>query len=310
MMGQNGDCREIDLFSCTNPTGVPNMIRKLLLFMASIQCLFLLGCSTLQQVGQALEGQKPTAQVKGVRLTGLDFDGLDLAFDVNVENPNPVGISLAGLDYDLKLLGSRFLQGDQPMGLKVAAKGSSQVEVPMRLGFQKLMSTYQQLKTARQAGYELDLGMGFDVPVLGRVRVPVSYKGEIPVPKMPDVKLKSLDVQQLSMSGAKLLLQLQVDNPNDFSLLLDKLNYNLKLNGFDVGGGLLEKSVNINQGGQGVIGLPVSLDFAQAGMGLYSALLGKGMSYDLSGSMNAASSNPILKRFHIPLDKQGNVSLK
>jgi LEA14-like dessication related protein len=112
------------------------------------------------------------------------------------------------------------------------------------------------------------------------------------------------------MSGAKLLLQLQVDNPNDFSLLLDKLNYNLKLNGFDVGGGLLEKSVNINQGGQGVIGLPVSLDFAQAGMGLYSALLGKGMSYDLSGSMNAASSNPILKRFHIPLDKQGNVSLK
>jgi LEA14-like dessication related protein len=286
------------------------MIRKLLLSTLLLQALWLQGCNTLQQMGQALEGQKPTALVQGVRMTGLDFDGVDLAFDVKVDNPNPVGISLAGLDYDLKLLGSRFLQGDQPMGMKVAAKGSSQVEVPMRLGFQQLMSTYQQLKTAHQAGYELDLGMGFDVPVLGRVRVPVSYRGEIPVPKMPNVKLQSLDVQQLSMSSAKLLLQMQVDNPNDFSLMLDQLNYHLKLNGFDVGGGLVEKSVNIKQGGQGVIGLPVSLDFAQAGMGLYSALLGKGMSYDLSGSMNAVSSNPILKSFRIPLDKQGNLPLK
>jgi len=245
-----------------------------------------------------------------IRLTGLDFEGIDLAFDVKVDNPNPVGISLAGLDYDLKLLGSRFMQGNQPMGLKVAAKGSSQVEVPMRLGFQQLLSTYQQLKSTNQAGYELDLGMGFDMPVLGRVRVPVSYKGEMPVPKMPDVKLRSLDVQQLTMSGAKLLLEVQVDNPNSFSLLLNRLNYNLKLNGFDVGSGLLEKSVNIKQGGQGVFGLPVSLDFAQAGKGLYSALLGKGISYDLSGSMNAASSNPILKGFTIPLDKQGSVQLK
>ncbi|MEJ2394912.1 MAG: LEA type 2 family protein [Candidatus Thiodiazotropha sp.] len=112
------------------------------------------------------------------------------------------------------------------------------------------------------------------------------------------------------MSGASLLLQLEVDNPNSFSLLLNKLNYNLKLNGYDVGGGLVDKAVNIKQDGRGTVSLPVSLDFAQAGMGLYSALLGKGISYDLSGSMQASSSNPILEAFRIPLDKQGRVDLQ
>ncbi|MCU7795503.1 MAG: LEA type 2 family protein [Candidatus Thiodiazotropha sp. (ex Myrtea spinifera)] len=286
------------------------MSRKVLLLFVLIHAISLSGCATLEQVGQVLEGQKPTAQVNGVRLTSLDFEGMDLAFDVQVDNPNPVGISLAGLDYDLSLLGSRFLKGDQPMGMRLAANGNSSVEVPMRLGFQQLLSTYQQLKGADSAGYQLDLGMGFDVPVLGRVRVPVSYQGEFPVPKMPDVKVRSLDVQQLSMSGAKLTMQLEVDNPNAFSLLLNQLNYDVKLNGYNVGSGLMGRAVNLQQGSPGVINLPLSLDFAQAGMGLYKALLGSGISYDLSGSMEASSSNAILKHFQMPLKKQGRVSLR
>ncbi|MCU7809991.1 MAG: LEA type 2 family protein [Candidatus Thiodiazotropha sp. (ex Notomyrtea botanica)] len=286
------------------------MSRKVLLLLVLIYAISLSGCATLEQVGQVLEGQKPTAQVNGVRLTGLDFEGMDLAFDVQVDNPNPVGISLAGLDYDLSLLGSRFLKGDQPMGMKLAANGNSSVEVPMRLGFQQLLSTYQQLKGADSAGYQLDLGMGFDVPVLGRVRVPVSYQGEFPVPEMPDVKVRSLDVQQLSMSGATLMMQLEVDNPNAFSLLLNQLNYDVKLNGYNVGSGLMDRAVNLQQGSPGVINLPLSLDFAQAGMGLYKALLGSGIRYDLNGSMEASSSNPILKHFQMPLEKQGSVSLR
>ncbi len=286
------------------------MLRILLLITSLTQMLLLAGCATLEQVGQALEGQKPTASVRGLRLTSLDMSGVDLTFDVQIDNPNPVGISLAGLDYDLKLLGSSFLQGDQPMGMKLTANGSSQVQVPVRLGFQQLVDSYRQLKGAKQVGYELDLGMGFEVPLLGRVRVPVSYQGEFPIPEMPGVTLRSLDVEQLTLTGAKLLLQLEVDNPNNFSVLLDRLNYNLKLNGYDVGGGLVKKGVNIQQDGQGTVSLPLSLDFAQAGMGLYKALLGKGVQYDLSGSMDASSSHPMLEHFRIPLDKQGSVNLR
>ena len=286
------------------------MPRFLPVVFIMVQLFMLSSCATLEQVSEALEGQKPTARVEGLRLTGLDMRGVDLTFDVQVDNPNPIGISLAALDYDLKLFGSSFLQGDQPMGMKLAAGGRSQVAVPVRLGFQQLLDSYRQHKGAEEVGYELDLGMGFDVPVLGKVRVPASYQGKLPIPEMPDVTLKSVDVERLTLSGAKLMLELQVDNPNSFSLLLDKLNYNLKLNGYDVGSGLVNQAARVQSDSRGVISLPLSLDFAQAGKGLYSALLGSGMSYDLSGSMQAGSSNPILKQFRIPLDKQGRVGLK
>jgi LEA14-like dessication related protein len=286
------------------------MLRRALIVSALLLTLLLTACATLEQVGQVLEGQKPSASVQGLRLTGLDMSGVDLTFDVKVDNPNPVGISLSALDYDLKLFGSTFLQGDQPMGMKLAANGSSQVQVPVRLGFQQLLNSFQQLKGAKAVAYQLDLGMGFDVPLLGQVRVPVDYGGEFPIPEMPTVTLRSLDVTKLTLSGASMLLELQVDNPNNFSLLLDKLNYNLKLNGYDVGGGTVDKRVSVAQDGQGVVTLPVSLDFAQTGRGLYSVLLGKGISYDLSGSVDASSSNPILAPFRIPLDRQGRINLK
>ena len=286
------------------------MSRNLLLPIALLQLLMLTSCATLDQVSQVLEGQKPSARVEGLRLTGLDMNGVDLTFDVGVDNPNPVGISLAGLDYDLKLFGSSFLQGDQPMGMKLAANGRSQVQVPVRLGFQQLLNSYRQLKGAEEVAYQLDLGMGFEVPVLGKVRVPASHQGQLPIPEMPAVSLKSVDVDKLSLSGAKLLLELQVDNPNSFSLLLDKLDYNLKLNGYDVGGGVVNQAARVQQDGRSLISLPLSLDFSQAGMGLYKALLGEGISYDLSGLMQASGSNPILSGFTIPLDKKGSVGLK
>ncbi len=286
------------------------MPRLLVLPIALIQLFLLSSCATLEQVSQTLEGQKPTAKVEGLRLTSLDMNGVDLAFDVEVNNPNPVGISLAGLDYDLKLFGSRFVSGEQPMGMRLAANQSSQIALPVRMEFKQLLAAYQQLKSADKAGYDLAMGLGFEVPVLGKLRVPVSYRGEVPIPKMPELKVRSLDVQKLSMSGAQLMMQLEVDNPNAFSLFLTQLNYDLKLNGFDVGGGQITRPVDLKQKGEGVINLPVSLDFAQAGMGLYKALLGSGISYDLSGSMKASGSNPFFSGFSMPLNKKGTVGLK
>ncbi|MCU7890537.1 MAG: LEA type 2 family protein [Candidatus Thiodiazotropha sp. (ex Ustalcina ferruginea)] len=287
------------------------MLRHSLILIAVYSLMLIQGCSSMERVGQIMKGQKPTAKVTGVKVTSLDFDGVELAFDVNVTNPNPVGIDLAGLDYDLKLLGNSFVKGEQPMALSVAANGTSQVELPMRLGFRQLMSSYQKLQHASQAAYQLDLGLGFNIPVLGKMKLPVSYQGEFPIPKIPDIKVKNLDIQKLTLNNAKLLLQIEVENPNNFSLLLDQLSYNLKLNGFNIGNGLLSQSVDIKQDGRGVINLPLSVDIMQAGLGLYSALLGNdGLKYELNGSMAATSSNSILSDIRIPLNEQGIIEMK
>jgi hypothetical protein len=46
-------------------------------------------------------------------------------------------------------------------------------------------------------------------------------------------------------------------------------------------------------------------------MGLYSALLkGTGIHYELNGALQGSTPDGLLERFHIPLDKQGDITLQ
>ncbi|MEW7984340.1 MAG: LEA type 2 family protein [Candidatus Thiodiazotropha sp.] len=269
------------------------------------------GCSSLQQVGQVMEGRKPTAQVEGIRLTGLDFDGVDLVFDVDAHNPNAFSIDLAEFDYDLQLFEQSFLKGGQSAGVSLAAQTTSRIAVPVRLGFQQLLKSYRQLRNADQASYQLDMGLAFKMPVIGSLRLPVSYAGDFPVPKIPDFSIRSLAVKRLTLNEAEVLLQLGVENPNSFSLVLQQLDYNLKLNGAAIGKGLIRQPVDIAQGGSGVVSIPLTIDLAEAGKGLYAALLGlSDMRYELNGSILASGPRELLESFKIPLEKQGHIQLK
>ncbi|MCG8038721.1 MAG: LEA type 2 family protein [Candidatus Thiodiazotropha taylori] len=278
----------------------------LLLFMI----LLFQGCSSLQQAEQLMNGIQPTGEVKGVKLSGLDLKGIDLLFDVEVDNPNPVAISLDGLDYDLKLLNRSFLKGQQSMGMSLAADGKSQVKLPVRMEFERLLQHYSELSKRDDVPYQLDLGLGIDVPLLGRVRLPMSYQGRLPVPQLPDVRVSRIDVQRLSLQAIDLMLELEVENPNRFALMLQRLDYQFKLNGIDVGQGAAAQSLNIDKQGKGRVRLPLSLDLQKAGGGLYSALMGgRGLSYELSGRLDATGDTPLIGDIKIPLDRQGNFNL-
>ncbi|MCG8016015.1 MAG: LEA type 2 family protein [Candidatus Thiodiazotropha sp. 'RUGA'] len=278
----------------------------LLLFMI----LLFQGCSSLQQAEQLMNGIQPSGEVKGVKLSGLDLRGIDLLFDVEVDNPNPVAISLDGLDYDLKLLNRSFLKGQQSMGMSLAADGKSQVKLPVRMEFERLLEHYSELSKRDDVPYQLDLGLGIDVPLLGRVRLPMSYQGRLPVPKLPDVRVSRIDVQRLSLQAIDLMLELEVENPNRFALMLQRLDYQFKLNGIDVGQGAAAQSLNIDKQGKGRVRLPLSLDLQKAGGGLYSALMGgRGLSYELSGMLDATGDTPLIGDIKIPLDRQGSFNL-
>ncbi|MCG7871407.1 MAG: LEA type 2 family protein [Candidatus Thiodiazotropha lotti] len=284
------------------------------MYRQTITLLFLVllfqGCSSLQQAEQLMTGIAPTGEVKGVKLSGLDLRGIDLLFDVEVDNPNPVAITLDGLDYDLQLLNRRFLKGQQAMGMSLAADGKSQVKLPVRMEFEQLLKQYSELSKRDDVPYQLDLGLGVDVPLLGRVRLPVSYQGVLPVPKLPDVRVSRIDVQRLSLQAIDLMLELEVENPNRFALMLQRLDYQFKLNGIDVGQGAAAQTLNVDKLGKGRVHLPLSLDLQKAGSGLYSALVGgRGLSYELSGMLDATGDTPIIGDIKIPLDKQGRFNL-
>lgn len=272
---------------------------------------FVLGLAACTpMVKQAFENQKPQVSVVDQRLTGLDFERVSLAFGIQVDNPNPIGIDLQGLDYDLKLDGHSFVAGKQDKQMKIAASGSSRIELPLSMTFKEIEKGLSGLKGKDQVPYELTTGLLIRVPLLGTVRYPVVSQGVLPIPQLPKLALQGIKLESIGFTGATLALSLQVDNPNNFSVALNALNYDLTINGKHWASGNSQTLGDIKEKQKSLISLPVTISLMDLGSG-FSNLLKSGvdLNYNLVGKLNASTSNKLIGNFDMPFDNSGRVKL-
>ncbi|HEX9971485.1 MAG TPA: LEA type 2 family protein [bacterium] len=274
-------------------------------FLLIIMLIF--GCATLQQLANI---QQPTLDVQNVRMTGLSFDAVDLAFDIKIQNPNPLAASLAGFDFDFQINDASFLKGQQDKQVTVQAMGESMIEIPISLNFKDLYSTFQALKNQDSSGYKLLGGLSFNLPVLGPTRIPMSKTGKVPNLKLPSVSIGSLKLNNISLTKANLELKLNVDNPNSFNFLMNKLNYDFVVNGKTWVKGLTQNQVQVKEKGASTVSIPISLNFLDMGMALYQMIAGnQKLNYQLKGVVDLNSSLPLLGQVSLPIDRAGEINI-
>lgn len=272
---------------------------------------FMLGLSACTpMVKQAFENQKPKVSVVDQRLTGLDFEKVSIAFGIQVDNPNPVGIDLQGLDYDLKLDGHSFVTGKQDQKMPIAAYGSSRIELPLSMTFKEIEQGLSGLKGKDEVPYELTTGLLIKVPLLGTIRYPVVSKGVLPVPQLPRISLQGIKLERFNFNGATMALSVLVDNPNNFNVALNSLNYDLTINGKHWARGSSQTLGTIREKQKSLITLPLSISLLDLGSG-FSSLIKSGtdLNYAIVGKLNASTSNKLIGNFDMPFDNSGHVKL-
>jgi len=269
--------------------------------------LILAGCSVVKNLTKI---QKPAVRVAKVRFTGMNFERVDLAFDVEIDNPNQLSVKLDAFDYDLQINGASFLTGKQDAQLQILAGQTSHLEIPISLGFKELYRTFQSLQNQDSSQYRLKGNLYFNLPILGKTAIPVSKTGWLPMVKLPKFKSPSLKIVRLGLTGANVALNLTVENPNAFSLLLNKLNYNFSVNGVDWAGGVTSKPVQIAEKGRGAISIPISLNFLQIGEGVMQLLSGGGQAtYNFSATADLQTSLPMIGKVQLPINKSGQLKI-
>ncbi|NOY77929.1 MAG: LEA type 2 family protein, partial [Calditrichaeota bacterium] len=149
-------------------------MRRVVLLGGVVLGLFILNCANVQSLIQHLSVEQPQVTVVGAQLKSLSFSGASLSFDVRVQNPNPVGIDLKEFHYDFLLDGHPFLSGDETQSLKIEPNGSNLLHIPVAFTFETIYKTWKDLRDKDTTRYQLKGVFGFDVPVLGRVRIPAS----------------------------------------------------------------------------------------------------------------------------------------
>lgn len=282
------------------------MNRRGLLAIMLLAVAGLSGCASFDTVKKAAGIKDPEVSISGIGVSSISMEGMTLQFALDVDNPNPLPLSLAGFDYALKLDGSQLLAGEQRDRVEIKARGKSQVQIPVSLKFADLSRLLSGGLAGESLDYELQTAALVDLPVVGVKRFPASRKGEFPVPRPPTVSLTGIDIQQIGLTGAKLVIGATLENPNGFGMEIGSLAYDLAVNGRRWAKSSLDGGVALRGKGSDSISIPVELDFREMGGSLYQALVrGEGLDYQLDGNMKFAADHPLLKAVQAPFSSRG-----
>ncbi|MFQ5677047.1 MAG: LEA type 2 family protein [bacterium] len=256
--------------------------------------------------------QKPIVRFSGVRIARPSFDSLDLLFDLEITNPNPVGIRLDEFEYNLALGGTDFLQGQQEEGMELRARSTDIVHVPLTLDYTDIYDTIRHTKDRDSTDYEIRLVLAFDLQVVGLpVKIPVRKQGRLPLIKPPKIKVSSLQLNRLGLTGADLVLRILLSNPNAFTFKLEQMSYQFAVNDVPWMNANSQKVVKIPAKDKGVMTFPISLNFLQVGRSVYDLLTNdRPVQYRFSGDLKLTTSLPILSKVTLPFDHAGEIALR
>jgi LEA14-like dessication related protein len=282
-----------------------NNIHKLsLLFLI----LIITGCAELAKHAETI---KPTAKLAGAHITNINFDQLDLVFDLEVDNKNPVALDLAGLDYDFKVEDQSLVSGVAAKAIKLKANAISPVQLPVTLKFDDLKKMPGEIWNKDKLAYDLSTTFNVVLPIIGNYAIPVNKQGELPVPKVPDIKIKDVKIKKLNFTSADVVAQVEVNNPNDFSVALKSFNYKLNINQKNWGQGKITQSREIPGKGKGIIDIPLKLDLFSIGSAAVALLQNKSpVEYQLTGNATIDTGLELLKGYDLPLDIKGTTALQ
>lgn len=275
-------------------------------------CLLLGGCAGLDE---EISRRQPDVSIESAHLGALSFEGAELVADVRIDNPNPVGATLAGFDYELAVAGQSLVAGERDQRLRLDAKEQAQLDVPLRVAFADVRNIVDDLlrngDSRDQVDYDLALNLDIEVPVLGRRTVPAEISGSLPIPRVPSLSVTRLKLDSFGWRKAQATVEFAVDNPNPFGLDLERLNYDLAIDGVALLSGNEGVSASIPADSVGRVDVPIELDFDSLGRSAYRLVTGSGsFDYRLTGNVAGVGSDNRLGAFDIDFDHTGAAGIQ
>jgi len=125
----------------------------------------------------------------------------------------------------------------------------------------------------------------------------------------PQVDVTDVKVLGTTLTGADLLFQFRVDNPNAVGLVLDAIGYRLRLNGQPLLDGRNDQQTRIAANGRSFVELPVTIRYEDVYRVIRSFENRQRPDYALDADFRfnvpilGAVTVPVTKRGEIPLDR-------
>ncbi|OIW02797.1 hypothetical protein TanjilG_29573 [Lupinus angustifolius] len=258
-----------------------------------------------EKIEEAIGFGKPTADVTTIHIPLINLHKADIVVDVLVKNPNPVPIPLIDINYLVESDGRKLVSGLIPDAGTIKAHGEETVKIPLTLIYDDIKQTYADIKPGSIIPYRVKVDLIVDVPILGRLTLPMEKTGEIPIPYKPDIDIEKINFERFSLEETIANLHLKLENKNDFDLGLNSLDYEVWLGDISIGGAELTKSAKLEKSGITYIDIPITFRPKDFGSALWDMIRGRGTGYTMKGNIDVDSPFGNMK---LPISKEGGTT--
>ncbi|KAK3148794.1 hypothetical protein QOZ80_3AG0208750 [Eleusine coracana subsp. coracana] len=263
----------------------------------------------IHDIGEKIEGAvgfgKPTADVSGIHIPHISLHRADLVVDVLIKNPNPVPIPLVDIDYLIDSDGRKLVSGLIPDAGTIHAHGEETVKIPVSLVFDDIKNTYKDIQPGSIIPYLVRVVLLVDVPIIGRIKIPLQKSGEIPIPYKPDVDVEKIKFHRFSFDETTATLHLKLENKNDFDLGLNMLQYEMWLGDDSIVSAELTENTKIEKQGISRMQVPFSFRPKEFGSAVWDMIRGRGIGYTIKGKIDADTPFGHMK---LPISKEGGTT--
>ncbi|OVA10489.1 Late embryogenesis abundant protein [Macleaya cordata] len=228
----------------------------------------------IHDIGEKMEETvgfgKPTSDVQAIRILSINLKKAELLVEVLITNPNPIPIPLVDINYLIENDGRKLVSGLIPDTGTIHSHGSETIKIPLTLIYDDIKHTYNDIKPGTVIPYKVRVELIVDIPIFGRITLPMEKTGEIPVPYKPEVELAKIKFDKFSFEETR--------------------------------GARLSKSVKIEKKGQGVVEVPISFRPKDFGSALWEMMRERGTGYSMKGSIDVGTLFGPMK---LPFEKEG-----
>ncbi len=204
---------------------------------------------------------KPRIEMGAFQIKNISEEKTTADMTVLIDNAAPVGFKADSLSYQILIAGTEVMKSTYPKPVSLGANDSSTITLPVTIRNQQLMSKLKELDNSGRDSveYTMKAQVYTQLPFLKDKPLNLEFSKELPLYRIPKVKLLDTDLNKLGLKETRILCTVEVTNPNVFAYRFRETTYRVTLDGKEFAEGSIDSTVNIPANGKSVLKLPMEV---------------------------------------------------
>lgn len=252
----------------------------------------------------------PELKLAQMKITNLTAEKADMKMNLLIDNKAPVGLSIDSLFYTVAIEGQEIARTTYPDSLRLEARDSTTLELPLTLYHDKLADVLKGLEQQGRdsALYTVNATIFTDMALIPKDKLNLKVEKRLPLIRILEIHVTDIKMKDVGLKGATMVVETSVKNKNGFPIRFTDMNYRVQVDNNGWMEGSKPGTVNIPAKATTTLTIPMEIELKEMGKNVLDLIRkGTNVHYDFRMNTKLASDAQVLQDSKIALSSSGKL---